>query len=145
MSAPKTKSPFLIAAALAVSLAAVSLASVAPSTVSAQTAGSDPNTAPLPPTVVRDIGPKSDPYLTPNRSAVLGAAAAVIGFNVVTSGLVLTPVVGATASNILGGAWLGALAPLPATAASWYATGSTVAVAFTGASIGYWLAPPASE
>jgi hypothetical protein len=96
------------------------------------------NTAPLPPTVVQDITPiDGGDTISPMMGGVIGAVSGVVALNAFTSGLVLTPLVGVTASNILGGAWLGSLALLPASAEALLHTTSTMAIAFASGTIGY--------
>ena len=108
--------------------------------VAAQTAGSA-STAPLPPTVVQNIVPiEGEDAISPLMGGVMGAASGVLALNVFTSGLVLTPLIGVTASNVLGGAWLGSLALLPASAESLFHTTAVAAVAFTSGAIGYTIA-----
>lgn len=106
----------------------------------AQQSGSA-STAPLPPTVVQNIAPiEGEPMISPLTGGVIGAASGVLALNVFTSGLVLTPLIGATASNVLGGAWMGSLALLPASAESLFHTTAVAAVAFTSGAIGYTVA-----
>ena len=78
--------------------------------------------------------------ISPLTGGVIGAASGVLALNVFTSGLVLTPLIGATASNVLGGAWMGSLALLPASAESLFHTTAVAAVAFTSGAIGYTVA-----
>ena len=108
--------------------------------VAAQQAGMA-STAPLPPTVVQNIVPiEGEDPISPLMGGVIGAASGVLALNVFTSGLVLTPLIGVTASNVLGGAWLGSLALLPAGAESLFHTTAVAAVAFTSGAIGYTIA-----
>lgn len=108
--------------------------------VAAQQAGMA-NSAPLPPTIVQSIVPiEGEDPISPLMGGVMGAATGVLALNIFTSGLVLTPLIGVTASNVLGGAWLGSMAFLPATAESLFHTTAVAAVAFTSGAIGYTIA-----
>jgi hypothetical protein len=101
----------------------------------------DPSTAPLPPTVVQNIQPITDEDgMSAGMGAAIGAASGVLALNVISGGLVLTPLIGVTASNILGGAWLGPLALLPQAAESVFHATSVAALAFTSGAIGYTVA-----
>jgi len=97
--------------------------------------------APLPPTIVQDLNTAGAEYnMSPALGAAIGATTGIVVLNVVTSGLVLAPVIGVTASNVLGGAWLGSLALTPPTAELLFHSASVVAVAFATGTLGYFIA-----
>lgn len=99
-----------------------------------------PDSAPLPPTVIQNIDTGEGYNMTPATGALIGAATGLVALNVVSSGLVLAPVIGVPASNVLGGAWMGPFAFTPAVNELLFHSASVVAIAFATGTLGYFIA-----
>lgn len=98
-----------------------------------------PDSTPLPPTVVQNID-TGGYNMTAATGALIGAATGLVALNVVSSGLVLAPVIGVPASNVLGGAWMGPFAFTPAVNELLFHSASVVAIAFATGTLGYFIA-----
>lgn len=94
----------------------------------------------LPPAIVLNLDdPVDPPTLSPWVGAVAGAAVVVVGVNAWTGGALLAPTLGATVSNVLGGSLFGAAAMAPLAAQDLFRSTTTIATAFLGGGLGYWL------
>lgn len=97
----------------------------------------------IPPPLVqtlREPGAPARAWLGGWVGGILGSTIALVGVNSLTGGALLTPVIGAGASAVLGGAWLGTMAA-PAIAAQPIFESVTLATTgVAGGVAGYWLA-----
>jgi hypothetical protein len=94
------------------------------------------------PAIVQSLGDARDDHIQTISSvsgALLGGAGGAVLLNVVTGGAALTPIVGLTASNYLGGSWLAATGTLPYAGELAVHTITAATVAFAGGLLGMYL------
>jgi hypothetical protein len=70
---------------------------------------------PVEPAVIQSLDDSRDtgPPIGQLTSTMVGAAGALLAYNVLTAGAALAPVVGIPTSNLVGGSWLGLFSAAP--------------------------------